>query len=248
MSFDANPLDPARPRRVLMIVANPAVSPVTGWPVGFWWSEVSHPWWAFAEAGYEITLASPAGGALTADAWSDPRDPSGYSSEDLLSLGFLHSEHHAALLTDTPAIGDLDLETFDALFITGGQSPMVTMIDDHALHETVARAWTAGKVVAAICHGTCILLRTRLPDGELLVRGRTWTGFANTEEDAADAFVGRSLQPFRIEDEARALEGTNFVVSAPFRAHAVRDGRLVTGQQQYSGTAAARLVVEALGR
>ena len=248
MAADLNPLDPTRPRRVLMIVANPALSPVTGWPVGFWWSEVTHPWWAFAEAGYDVTIASPEGGALAADAWSDPRDPSGYSSEDLLSLGFVHSQRHAALLADTPRLRDLDLDSFDALFITGGQSPMVTMIDDGELQATVARAWTAGKVVAVICHGTCILLRTRLPDGSLLVQGRTWTGFANAEEDAADNFVGRPLQPFRIEDEARALEGTNFVVASPFRAHAIRAGRLVTGPQQYSGTAAAQLVVEALGR
>lgn len=248
MSADLNPLHPERPRRVLMIVANPAVSPVTGWPVGFWWSEVTHPWWTFSEAGYEVTLASPAGGALAADAWSDPLDPSGYSADDILSLGFAASPVHRALLDATPALGEVDPEGFDALFITGGQSPMVTMIEDTALHETVVRAWTSGKVVAAICHGTCILLRTRLPGGDLLVKGRTWTGFANAEEDAADAFVGRPLQPFRIEDEARALEGTNFIVSSPFRSHAVRDGRLVTGQQQYSGAAAARLVVEALGR
>lgn len=248
MAADVNPLDPARPRRVLMIVANPAVSPVTGWPVGFWWSEVTHPWWTFSEVGYDVTVASPAGGALVADAWSDPRDPGGYSAEDILSLGFANSEAHMALLSDTPAVGDLEMDSFDALFITGGQSPMVSMIDDTPLHETVAGAWASGKVVAAICHGTCILLRTRLPDGSLLVQGRTWTGFANAEEDAADSFVGRPLQPFRIEDEARALAGTNFVVSSPFRSHAIRDGRLVTGQQQYSGAAAARLVVEALGR
>jgi hypothetical protein len=33
-----------------------------------------------------------------------------------------------------------------------------------------------------------------------------------------------------------------------FRPFAVRDGLLITGQQQFSGAAAARLVIEALGR
>ena len=32
-----------------------------------------------------------------------------------------------------------------------------------------------------------------------------------------------------------------------FKPFAVRDGNLITGQQQYSGAAAARLVIEALG-
>jgi putative intracellular protease/amidase len=92
-----------------------------------------------------------------------------------------------------------------------------------------------------------VLLKTRLSDGKLLVDGKTWTGFANSEEEYADAFVGRKIQPFRIEDEARKLTNTNFVVGPRFSAHAVRDGILITGQQQYSGTAAARLVIEALG-
>ena len=56
------------------------------------------------------------------------------------------------------------------------------------------------------------------------------------------------IQPFGIEDEARGLPDTNFIVQGRFRPHAVRDGLLVTGQQQYSGAAAARLVIAALGQ
>jgi hypothetical protein len=63
----------------------------------------------------------------------------------------------------------------------------------------------------------------------------------------ADQFVGMRLQPFRIEDEARKITNTNFIVASRFKPYAVREGRLVTGQQQYSGTAAARLIIEALG-
>jgi putative intracellular protease/amidase len=59
-----------------LIAANPSVSPVTGWPVGFWWAEVTHPYWAFVEAGYEVEIRSPAGGALVADGYSDPEDAS----------------------------------------------------------------------------------------------------------------------------------------------------------------------------
>jgi putative intracellular protease/amidase len=99
-----------------------------------------------------------------------------------------------------------------------------------------------------VCHATCLLLDTKLSNGDLLVKAKTWTGFANSEEQFADNFVGQRIQPFWIEDEARQIPGTNFVVDQMFREFAVRDGRLVTGQQQYSGAAAARLVIEALGR
>ena len=84
-------------------------------------------------------------------------------------------------------------------------------------------------------------------NGKLLVDGKTWTGFANSEEQYADEFVGKRIQPFHIEDEAKKLPGTNFIVSGRFKSHAVRDGNLITGQQQYSGGAVARLVIEALG-
>jgi len=248
MSSNLNVTNPARKKRVLLIAANPAVSPTTGWPIGFWWAELTHPYWAFAEAGYEVEIRSPAGGTLQADGYSDPEDPSGYSAHDILSLGFKRSAAHAALLQDTPSIEGVSPTEYDALFVTGGQSPMVTFRGNMALQRLVAMFYEAGKVIALVCHGTCLLLETRLSDGSLLVAGKTWTGFANSEEQFADHFVGTRIQPFWIEEEARNIPGTNFIVDQMFREFAVRDGRLVTGQQQYSGAAAARLVVEALGR
>ncbi len=235
-------------KRVLIVAANPGVSPTTGWPVGFWWAELTHPYWAFTEAGYVVDIVSPKGGDLVMDGYSDPEDASGYSAHDILSLGFKHSAAHAAMLKGTRSIAEVDLAVYGAIFVAGGQSPMITMIDDTDLHAFVARAYEAGKVVAVVCHGTCILLKTRLSHGSLLVAAKTWTGFADSEEDFADSFVGKRIQPFRIEEEARKIAGTNFIVQSRFKAFAVRDGNLITGQQQFSGAAAAELVIDTLGR
>jgi putative intracellular protease/amidase len=125
---------------------------------------------------------------------------------------------------------------------------MVTFHDDERVHQLAAAFYDAGKVTCVICHATCLLLNSRRADGGLIVEGRTWTGFANSEEDYVDAFVGQRVQPFRIEDEASKLAGTNFIVDSRFKSHCVRDGNLITGQQQYSGRQAAELVIEALGR
>ncbi|MEM6925541.1 MAG: type 1 glutamine amidotransferase domain-containing protein [Myxococcota bacterium] len=247
MSADVNPTF-ADPRRILMVVANPAVSGQTGWPIGFWWAELVHAYWAFAEAGFEVEIRSPDGGTLQADSWSDPEDPSGYSAHDILSLGFMKSPTHRDLVKDTASIAGVNVANYDAVFLVGGQSPMYTFVDDARVHQLVVDFYTAPKVTAVVCHATCVLLSARLPSGDLLVKGKTWTGFANAEEDFADAYVGRAIQPFRIEDRARELPDTNFVIDQAFRSFALRDGNLVTGQQQYSGAAAARLVIEALGR
>ena len=248
MPASVDVLHPETPRRVLIVASNPTVSKQTGWPIGFWWAELTHPYWEFTESGYQVEFASPDGGALQGDSWSDPRDESGYSAHDLLSLGFITSPSHAALVESTPALASLDPARYDAIFLVGGQGPMYTFKEDDGLHRFVARFYESGKMTAGVCHATGVLLEARLSTGDLLVDGLTWTGFANSEEDYADRYVGRRIQPFRIEDEARELPRTNFIVDRMFKAHAVRDGNLVTGQQQYSGAAAARLVIAALGR
>jgi putative intracellular protease/amidase len=194
-----------------------------------------------------VDIASPEGGALRGDSWSDPRDQSGYSAHDLISLGFIDSPVHAGLVEETTPLDEVAIDDYDAVLFVGGQGPMFTFVDNDQVHRVLSGFHDAGKVAGVICHATALLLSARGADGNLLVEGKTWTGFANTEEQFADDFVGRRIQPFWIEDEARKLDGTNFIVQGPFRAHAVRDGNLITGQQQYSGTAAARLMITALG-
>jgi putative intracellular protease/amidase len=235
-------------KRILIVASNPAVSEKTGERTGFWWAEVTHSYWEFVSHGYDAVIASPDGGVLEADSWSDPRDKSGLMAEDIITLGFINSPEHTALVQGTPALSEVSLDDFDAVFLAGGQGPMYTFVSDERVHELVVSCYGQGKITAVVCHATCVLLKARLSSGDLLVKGKTWTGFANSEEDYADAFFGRQIQPFRIEDEAGKLPDTNFIVQGRFRPHAVRDGLLITGQQQYSAAAAARLVIDALGR
>lgn len=239
-------LNPERPKRIAIVASNPSVSGQTGWPIGFWWSELTHPYWAFVEHGYHVDIYSPNGGNLVADNWSDPRDESRYSATDLISLGFISSPDHMKLVENSKSISQLDPRDYDAVLFVGGQAPMYTFYSDARVHALAGAIYQAGKITAVLCHATCILLKTR-SNGRLLVEGKTWTGFANSEEQYADEFVGKRIQPFWIEDEARKIKGTNFIVEGRFKAHAVRDSNLITGQQQFSGGSVARLIIEALG-
>jgi len=236
----------AAPKRVLMVVANPSTSELTGWPIGFWASELVHPWYEFREAGYEVTIASPDGGPVEVDFLSDPSHEWGYSAEDVLSRGFLADESLRSLLADTPALADLDSDDFDALVVCGGQAPMYQFREHEELRRAIAAFYEAEKPTASLCHGVASLIDVELSDGSSLVAGRTITGFSNAEEDAADEAAGQRIQPWRIEDVARE-RGANYVQGGLWKAYAVRDGRLVTGQQQYSGRKVAELVIEALG-
>lgn len=234
----------SKPRKILMVVANPAVSEITGWPIGFWAAEMVHPWYAFREVGYEVTLASPDGGKVEIDALSDPRDESGYSDHDVLSMGFLNTPALTTMWEDTPKLADLDPDAFDAIVVCGGQAPMYQFRENVELKATLAHFYESEKPTAALCHGVSALIDLRV-DGSYLIDGRTMTGFSNIEEDASNEAAGMTVQPWRIEDAARD-RGAHYVEGGLWKAFTARDGRLITGQQQYSGTEVAKLVTQAL--
>lgn len=237
----------SRRPHVLMVVANPAESTTLGGPVGFWGAELVHPYHEFtSQARYDVTIASPAGGKVELDALSDPRDPSRWSADDLLTMGFVSTPELGALLEDTPRLADLDLDAFDALVVCGGQSPMWTFRSDAGLQAAVRGFYEAEKPTALLCHGVSALCDVTLSDGSYLVAGKTVTGFSNEEEAWGNAAVGATIMPWQVEDVLRE-RGANYVHGGLFRAFAVRDGRLLTGQQQYSGQKVAQLVIEALG-
>jgi putative intracellular protease/amidase len=252
---DPNVASKTKPKRVAIVISNPAVSTTTGWPVGFWWSELTHPYFAFHEVGYEVEIFSPDGGACEPDAMSDPRDPGGYSSSDLISMGFIATPRLMALTQKTKPVSELNVAAFDAIVVAGGQAPMFTFEKATVLQRKFVEFYEAGKLACALCHGVAILRYAKLSSGEHLARGKTVTGFANVEEDFADNAVwdmkllsrDKHVMPWRIEDELKKV-GANYVQAGLWRGFAIRDGNLITGQQNFSGGETAELVIATLGR
>jgi len=217
----------------------------TGWPAGFWAAELIHPFHAFREAGYDVTIASPDGGSVEIEAFSDPKHESGYSKDDELSGRYLNRPEFMKLLENTPAVATQSVDDFEAIMVSGGHGPMFTFPDATDLHALFSAFDRAGKVTATLCHGTSLLFYIRKEDGRPFVEGRRITGFTNAEEDVVEETVGQQVAPFRIEDEATRL-GAIFVKGPPYQPHAIRDDQLITGQQQQSGGLAAELVLKAL--
>jgi len=249
-----NAVNKKKPKRIAIIIANAAVSSTTGWPVGFWWSELTHPFYEFTEKGFEIEIFSPNGGQCEADAMSDPNDASGYSANDLISQGFIHTPNLMQLINNTKAVKQLNVEDFDAIVVAGGQAPMFSYDEATDLHKKFVAFYESGKVTCALCHGVSILKYAILSNGEYLAKGKTVTGFANVEEDFADNAVWsmnllpkeKHLMPWRIEDEMKKI-GANYIQAGLWKGFAVRDGNLITGQQNFSGAETARMVIEAIG-
>lgn len=234
--------------KILMAVSSPTISKQTGWPIGFWASELTHPLHVFQEAGYEVELASTEGGKIEMDGYSNPKDESGYSAHDIISLGYMQQVWFNQMLDSTKKLVEVKAVDYDAIFLVGGQGPMYTFKGNKELEKLFATFYEIGKPSSAVCHASALLLEAKKSNGELIVKNKTWTGFANTEEEYVEKAVGMKIQPYRIEDEANKLANTNFKVASPFSAYAITDGNLITGQQQNSGAAAAKMVVELLNK
>ncbi|HRH59074.1 MAG TPA: type 1 glutamine amidotransferase domain-containing protein [Chitinophagaceae bacterium] len=249
-----NPVNAKKPKRVAIVISNPTVSTTSGWPVGFWWSELTHPYYKLTEKGHEAEIFSYFGGKCEGDAMSNPEDISQWQAEDVISRGYIHDANFMQLLENTKPAKDIDVNKFDAIVIAGGQGPMFLMEQATDTVQKFVEFYEAGKIAAALCHGVSVLRYAKLSNGEFLAKGKTVTGFANIEEDFGDDFVwnanlmprGTHIMPWRIEDELKKI-GANFIHAGLWKGFAIRDGNLITGQQNFSGSETADVIIAAIG-
>lgn len=232
-------------KKILYIVSNPAT--LKGFPVGFFAEELTRPFYDFIEAGFKVDLASPKGGAVAFDGFSDPANEGTIYPNDLVTLGFCQHKEFGKLMQNTLSIGEVNSTDYDAVCVAGGGGPLVTFKDDTELHQFIADFYEQGKVVGMLCHGTSLLLWTKLSDGTLLADGKTWTGYSDAEEEMNNqAAGGIKINDYTIETEAKKIPNTHYEAKEPLSPFAIRDGRLITGQQQHSSALFSELVIEAL--
>jgi len=249
-----NPVNAKNPKRVAIVISNPAISTTTGWTVGFWWSELTHPYFKLTEKGHEVEIFSYFGGKCEADGMSNPEDQSQWQAEDVISRGYIHDPEFVKLVEHTKAAKDIDVSRFDAIIIAGGQGPMFTIDKATDIVKKFVEFYEAGKIAVALCHGVAVLRHAKLSTGEYLAKGKTVTGFANIEEDFADEAVwnynllprDKHVMPWRIEDELRKI-GANYIQAGLWKGFAIRDGNLITGQQNFSGSETADVLIQAMG-
>jgi putative intracellular protease/amidase len=200
---------------------------------GYYVGEAAHPWRVFTDAGYQVDVASIAGGVPP----QDGRDTSDQVQED-----FLADPGISAQLANTTKLDDVDPARYDAIYLVGGHGTMWDFPDSKRLDEVGRSVYEAGGVVSAVCHGPSGLVNMKLSDGTLLIDGKTVTGFTNEEEAAVKL---TDVVPFLLAQKLKE-RGANHVAAAPWAEHVEVDGRLITGQNPQSAAAVAREVVKIL--
>lgn len=224
--------------KILIIATSHAVLGASGQPTGLWLEELTAPYYVFTDAGAKVTIVSIDGGAVPIDPQS--RRPAGQNPASVER--FLKDPAAMRQIEASGKVANVSAEGFDAVFLPGGHGPMWDVATSPQVGALLGAAWARGGVVAAVCHGSAGLVNAKDTFGKPLVAGRRTAGFSNAEEQAAGT---TEVVPFLLESRLRGL-GARYESGPAFKSFALRDGRLVTGQNPASSEAVGRLVLEAL--
>ena len=224
-------------KRAIFIVTSHDRKGETDDPTGFYWEELATPYWALRDAGFEIDIASVTGGEPPADPGSAKVDGRPSSVQR-----FMDDPSAMAALKLSHPVSAIDGSTYQVVFAPGGHGTMWDLAQTPDVGRVIVEAYEAGGVVGAVCHGPAALVGATLSSGRPLVEGMRVNSFTDAEEDA----VGLTdVVPYLLETRLREL-GAKFEGNANnFQPHAVRDGRLVTGQNPRSSQDVATLILEA---
>lgn len=223
--------------KVLIVLTSHDELGNTGKKTGFWLEELAAPYRRFTEAGYDITLASPAGGQPPLDPKSNQPN---FRTED--THWFEANTEATAALANTVRLDSVSAEDYDTVFYPGGHGPLWDLAEDPASVRLIETTLRSGKPVTLVCHAPGVLRHVTNEDGTPLVQGRKVTGFTNTEEADVELV---DVVPFLVEDELIKLGG-DYSKGTDWGSYVVEDGLLITGQNPGSSAEAAEVLIAKL--
>jgi putative intracellular protease/amidase len=197
----------------------------------FWLSEVTHPYWHLTERGVEVDFASPSGGKVVWDRYSDPYFEHSTESDDLVSEGFLSDKKLVAKLETTLKLKDVTLDRYDAVHVAGGRGATFDLYPNEDVGKALEYFWAKDKVVGAICHGAIAL--GNIPER---VRGRRTTGCTLEGDHELQRLFGSGFLIPHYPQAVLERVGSVYSRVAPNDPYVIRDGKLVTGQNQQSAS------------
>ena len=222
--------------KILMVLTSHDQLGNTGRKTGFWLEEFAAPYFVFRDAGVQLTLASPKGGQPPIDPKSDLPE-----NQTPAMTRFKQDPVAQAALSQTVNLADMKSADYDTIFYVGGHGPMWDLVDNPDSITLIESFYNSGKPVAAVCHAPGVLHRVTYK-GAPLVKGKRVTGFTNGEEEAVQL---THVVPFLVEDELKRVGGL-YEKAPDWQSFAITDGRLITGQNPASSTAAAKALLDLL--
>lgn len=206
-------------------------------PTGSWLEEIAAPYYAFRDARYAVTLASPKGGAAPIDPKSNQPE-----NQTASTRRFEADSSAMAALRATAKLTSINPAGYDAIFFAGGHGTMEDFPVDASVIATIEAFYAAGKPVASVCHGPACLVGAKKPSGEPMVKGHRFTCFTDEEETT----VGLAERvPFLLQSRL-SEQGGKAETAPPFFMNVVVDQHLITGQNPASAIPVAEAVIHQL--
>ena len=225
------------PKHALLLLTSHTQLGDTGRYTGFYYDEMAAPYWTIRDLGWEVTIASIAGGPGS----PDPKTVVEPQKRPPNVARFMDDPKAMRQLDDTIRVSDVEGSKFNCVFLRGGHGAMWDF-DNDTVGQVITDAWTAGAFIGAVCHGPSGLLQAKEIDGAPLVKGKRVNSFTNHETEQIE-LIG--VEPFLLESRLCEL-GARFECSPNFTSHATQDGRLITGQNPQSTEAVCLLLKESL--
>ena len=235
-------------KKILIVTTSHNVLGKTGFSTGIWLPEMTHPFSALANAGFNITIASVKGGNVPIDPYSIPSNPQGTNRDDPMTEKFLHTPTYVAMINHTVPLSTINPKDYSAVVFPGGNGATYDFPWDKNVNKIAAAIYEQGGVVAGVCHGPAALLNATLSNGQYLIKGMKVTGFSNEEEAITEILIGKKhVVPFFLENELpkRGAIYEKVYVHEPLVLES-GNGRLITGQNPESATNVGEKVVEIL--
>ena len=223
--------------KILIVLTSHSALGNTGEKTGFWVEEFATPYYFLADAGAEITIASPNGGQPPVDPKSETADSQTPSTERYYKdNALLDKVAHSLKLSDVKE------KDYDAVFYPGGHGPLWDLATDKISIKLIEDFYNHQKPIAFVCHAPAALINTKAENGQPLVKGKNLTGFSNTEEEAVKL---TEVVPFLLEDELKK-QGAHYYKDKDWTSFVKQDGLLITGQNPTSSEAVAKLLLHTL--
>ena len=223
--------------KVLIVLTSHDELGNTGHKTGFWIEEFAAPYYTLADAGAEITLASPKGGQPPIDPKSAAPD-----AQTPATLRFNDDKELQERLAHTLKLNEVKAHDFDAVFYPGGHGPLWDLTNDPNSIQLIQDFVAQQKPVAAVCHAPAVLTQVKTAQGEPFVKGKQVTGFTNSEEEAVQL---TEVVPFLLEDKLKECGGI-YSKGPDWQSYVLKDGLLITGQNPASSEAAAEELLKLL--
>lgn len=205
---------------------------------GVWLGEFTDPYYEFVDSGFDVDLASPAGG-------TPPIDPMSELTENITASNrrFKDDEMAQQKFNNTLILSGIKAADYDAVFYSGGHGPIWDLATDENSARLILDFYNSGKPVSAVCHGPAAFIKAEeLQPGFL--KSKKLTGFSNIEEKMV---LRADNMPYLLQDKLEELGADYHSAIIPYTSHVEQDGNLITGQNPLSAGPTARRVIEALG-